>query len=258
MKMSEQTIEEKAKTMGHVPKEEWKGDPDKWRPAAEFVERGENIIPILKERHEKLEKKFDNLKSDMDITLKANKREVEEAKKLAFETATENYEAKLKMLDKREIEAFTDGDAAEFQEIKKERQELKKPEEPKQDKTSPENPEFKDWSKKEKWYGADDELTTEANIQGNVLVQKYPDKPISEIYDMITKNVKALHPEKFENPRRKEPNSVEEGGTNIDTAPKGFNALPKSAKAQYKRLAENFKAEGRKYTKEQYAKDWNE
>lgn len=33
-------IEQKARTMGWVPKEEWSGDPDEWRSAREFVDRG--------------------------------------------------------------------------------------------------------------------------------------------------------------------------------------------------------------------------
>ena len=34
-------IELDAREQGWKPKEEWKGDPDKWRPAKEFVDRGE-------------------------------------------------------------------------------------------------------------------------------------------------------------------------------------------------------------------------
>lgn len=251
-------IEAKAKAMGHVPQEEWKGDPDKWRPAEEFVERGENIIPILKDRHDKLEEKFNNLKSDMDMTLKANKREVADAKKQAYESAKREYNDKLSALDKKEIEAFTDGDAEEFQSIKKEREKLKEPEKPKEEPVQNKNPEFEEWSKKETWYGADTELTDEANIQGNVLMQRYPDKSVSEIYEMTAKNVKTLHPDKFKNPNRENPGSVEEGGSHTEPTNKGFNALPKSAKSQYKRLAAQFKAKGRKYTKEEYAADWHE
>ena len=51
-------IEEEARKLGWVKQEEWKGDPDKWRPAEEFVERGRNIVPIMRERLEKLEKEL--------------------------------------------------------------------------------------------------------------------------------------------------------------------------------------------------------
>lgn len=255
----EGTIEEKAKAMGHVPEEEWKGDPDKWRPAKDFVERGENIIPILKKRHDDLEKKFGDLKSDFDITLKANKREVEEAKKVAYDLATKDYEAKIKALDKKEIEAFSDGDADEFSKIKKERADLKKPEAPKKEPEPASNAEFEDWSKKEKWYTEDPELAKEANAQGTALYHQYPDKPLSEIYKMTAENVKKLHPEKFKNPRREEPGAVEDGeGGPALNGDKSFANLPKSAKDSYKRLAAQFKLKGRDYKKEDYARDYHE
>ena len=112
------TVEEKAKQMGHVPKEEWKGAPDKWRPAADFVERGENIIPIMKKRLDETNKKLDSMSTDLSMALKANKREVEEAKKTAYETATAQYNEKLNALDKKEMKAFKEDDEDAFKEAK--------------------------------------------------------------------------------------------------------------------------------------------
>lgn len=255
----EGTIEEKAKAMGHVPEEEWKGDPDKWRPAKDFVERGENIIPILKKRHDDLEKKFGDLKSDFDITLKANRREVEEAKKAAYELATKDYEAKIKTLDKKEFEAISDRDEEEYAKIKKERNDLKKPEAPKIEPVPVDNTEFEEWSKKEKWYTEDPELAKVANAQGVALFNQYPEKPLSEIFEMTTKNVKLLRPDKFKNPRREEPGAVEDGeGGPALNGDKSFANLPKSAKDSYKRLAAEFKLKGRVYKKEDYARDYHE
>jgi hypothetical protein len=249
----EKTVEEKAKQMGHIPKEDWKGDPDKWRPASEYVDRGENIIPILKKR-------IDDMESDFKIALKANKREVEEAKEAAYNLATSQYKEKLEALDKKELEAFSDGDSEAFQKVKKAKEALKAPEAPvKVVDTPSKNPEFEDWKAKEKWYESDPELQKEADIQGFAIAQKNPGKPLSEIYEMTARNVKKLHPDKFKNPNREGSPSVEEGtnGQPIN-GNNTFASLPSSAKAQYTRLAEKFKAKGRTYTKEQYAKDWHE
>lgn len=261
----EGTIEEKAKAMGHVPKEEWKGDPEKWRPAEEFVERGENIIPILKKRLDETNQKLDNMGKDLKITIAANAREVEEAKKAEFNRATKEYNDKLAALDAKEIEAFSEHDSDKLTEVKKERSKLKepvKPVAPVDNKATPQNVEFEDWSKKETWYQKDDPndmLTQEADVQAVALRKRYPDKPLSDIFKLATKNVKKLHPDKFENPRRKEPGAVEEGGGNT---PKNGNAtfasLPASAKESYKRIAAQFKAKGRDYKKEDYAKDWHD
>lgn len=44
---SEATLAE-AREMHWVPKEEFRGNPDDWVPAAEFVERGRSILPIVR------------------------------------------------------------------------------------------------------------------------------------------------------------------------------------------------------------------
>lgn len=51
---SERNWESEAKEMGWVPQDQFKGDPDKWRPADEFVRRGEDILPIVRKQNEKL------------------------------------------------------------------------------------------------------------------------------------------------------------------------------------------------------------
>jgi uncharacterized membrane protein YqaE (UPF0057 family) len=43
----DQEVIDKATKMGWTPKTEFRGDPDKWRPADEFVERGENMLPFV-------------------------------------------------------------------------------------------------------------------------------------------------------------------------------------------------------------------
>lgn len=53
--------EAEAAVYGWVPKEQFKGDPDKWRPAEEFVRRGEEILPIVRKQNEKLNAKVAEL-----------------------------------------------------------------------------------------------------------------------------------------------------------------------------------------------------
>lgn len=50
----ERNYESEAKEMGWQPQEKYKGDPEKWVDAQEFVERGEHILPILKANTNKL------------------------------------------------------------------------------------------------------------------------------------------------------------------------------------------------------------
>jgi len=55
--MSEQVeqTEQEARTLGWVPKEEFRGDESRWIEAEAFVERGKHIMPILQKNNEKLQ-----------------------------------------------------------------------------------------------------------------------------------------------------------------------------------------------------------
>lgn len=45
-------VEQEARNQGWVPKEEWQGDPEKWRPAKEFIDRGELLKKIESSQRE--------------------------------------------------------------------------------------------------------------------------------------------------------------------------------------------------------------
>ena len=146
-------ILEKAEKTGWVPKEEWKGNPDQWRPAEEFVERGEKIAPILKDRNRKLEEKFDNLESEMKTIIGTQKAEIERVKAESYDRAKTDYEAKLVRLDAKELEAFSEGDVDEFQKVTKEKINLKPPEKPVETQAPPKStPVFNEWHKQNDWY----------------------------------------------------------------------------------------------------------
>lgn len=62
----ELSIEERARAQGWVPKEEFKGDQARWRPAEEFVKRGEEIASFRPEVVRKLEAKVAGLERQID------------------------------------------------------------------------------------------------------------------------------------------------------------------------------------------------
>jgi len=47
-------VEAEAKKMGWAPKDQWRGDPDLWKDADEYVRRGKEIIPIVRAQNQKL------------------------------------------------------------------------------------------------------------------------------------------------------------------------------------------------------------
>lgn len=242
----------KAAEMGWVPKEEWKGDPEKWRPAEEFVSRGENIIPILKDQIKKT-------RADLEMALKVNAKEIEAIKGEAYGKAKAEYEAKLRTLDAKELEAFQSGDGEAYIQVKKERAAVRPPSIPAPVQAPQTNPVFEDWREKNPWYG-DPELTEYADFVGTKIAHETPGAPLADIYAKVTERVKKARPDKFTNPRRDEPGAVE-GGTHSTGGKKNgksFSDIPNEAQAQYARMAKNFERQGRKFTKEQYAASYFE
>ncbi len=246
----EKDYESEAVKIGWVPEEEWKGNKELWRPAKEFVERGEKIIPILKDQ-------IKNLRADLDMTIKANESQVARAAEEAYNKATAEYTEKKKELDKKEIEAFSEGDTDAYLEIKAKKDDLALPEKPKPVEPQVPTPEFKEWSNKNPWYGDDNAMTLYAEAYAAKIASEQPTMAYDKVWQAITEEVKKEFPHKFQNLRRNEVGSVESGTTEPAQSGGGkYVDLPKSAKDQFKRLERQFKVQGRTYKKETYAKDW--
>jgi hypothetical protein len=91
-------IEQEAASMGWVPQEKFKGDPDKWIPADEFVEKGRHVVPIMRANNDRmrrelltrdtqigtLQSQLDDLRKQFDTLdshyAEASKRAITEAK----------------------------------------------------------------------------------------------------------------------------------------------------------------------------------
>jgi hypothetical protein len=245
----ERNYEEEAAKMGHVPQEDWKGDPDKWRPAKEFVLRGENIIPIMRDKVSKLEK-------DLDMAVKLTKAELEQVRKESYDRAKQEYESKLAALDRKEAEAVEVGDTEAYKEVKKERQSIKPPAEPKP--VNQEPPHFTEWKEKNPWYQEDQDLADYADFISHKIVHETPGITPAKLAEEMTARTKKQFPHKFTNPNRDKPGDVE-GGSRAGgkkTTEKTFNDLPADAKGAYDRLASKFKVQGRELKKETYAKEY--
>src|SRR5216683_1551603 len=68
--------EQKARNMGWQPKEQWKGNPDNWVAADEFVKRGDTFVPFLQHDRKRLKTELDARDvriNQMERDLKATK-----------------------------------------------------------------------------------------------------------------------------------------------------------------------------------------
>lgn len=194
-------IEQKAMEQGWVPQDQWEGDPEQWRPAKEFVDRGELFKKI-----DEVKRENKQLRQGLEALSSHHAKVKETEYKRALETLK---------LEKRD--ALAEGEYDRVLEIDDKiaetREEMKAAkEEPKQAQSQP-DPKFVAWLDKNPWYSNNramkavaDEVTRELLERG----VRDPDTILSE----VEKEVKKEFATKFTNPNRSKPSAVDGGGTN--------------------------------------------
>lgn len=222
-------IEAEAKRMGWTPLEQFKGDPDKWRGADEFVERGRNMLPIVRATVKKQEREIAELKQSM--------KEFGE-----FHTKTEQraYAQALADLKQQRADAIAAGDGVAFDKVDSAIDDLKKDIETKAKpaQQDQDDPVFNDWKGRNKWLD-DPKMEAYGNAAANYLRGTGEKATGADFLELVTKEVKAKFPEKFENPRRSAAPSVEGGAPAARSGGKSFADMPADARAACERMARN-------------------
>lgn len=189
-------VEVKAMDEGWVPQDQWEGDPDLWRPAKEFVDRGE------------LFKKID----DQNRTVKELKRALDDMKKHHSQVRETEYAKALTALKEQKQTALEDGNAAQVIKLDdqidlvKDEQKALKAEPAVSAETSP-SPEFTNWTNRNKWYDTSQPMRAYADALGRELA--YGGMEPSKVLAEVERQVKQEFPNKFTNPNRDKPGVVE-------------------------------------------------
>lgn len=251
-------VESKARKMGWVPQEDFKGDPERWVDADKFLERGENVLPILRERLDKAYDKITSMETEVREVKKAAANIAEynsKVEKVAYERATKEYEAQLKSIKSEMKKAVKDGDEDTYTELESKLDSLEPPEKPEEPTKEPEIPDWLEgWVDDNQWFKTDPELQMIARAYDENAKWE-PDLKGKARADAVAKKIKELYPQKFTNPKRETPSVVDAGGDGEeppDPKKKTFNDLPAEAKAAYKELKADFKRMNKEFTKEQY------
>lgn len=163
-------IETEARTMGWLPKDQFKGKLDQWVDAPQFVERGQQVMPLLLANNKRLQKEL--LTRDNKIATLAEQlnnatsaiqkleKHYSEFNKKAIGNAKIQLKAELK-------QAREDNDLDAELDIKEKLDELNAASASVQadevileKKPAPQlSPEFKDWQSKNDWFGVDAKKT---------------------------------------------------------------------------------------------------
>ncbi len=234
--------EVKARIQGWVPKEEFRGDPVKWIDAKSFNERGETIIPIMRERNERLEKDVREMKESF-----------KEFSEFHRQTEDRAYKKALKEIEQKKLTAVSNADTVEYEKAELERVELEKSKPiPKVEKPV-ELPEMQEFRKVNTWYESDPELTGEADALGVAYAKQ--NIPYPKILEKVQTTMKILHPEKFANVKRDDQSKVESVSSETGLPKKSNNHSYENLPADAKKQCDKWIKNGL-LTKEQYIQDY--
>lgn len=194
----EDTYKARASEQGWVDLAEWDGDPADWRPAKEFIDRGELIREIQ------------NLKRDN----RAIKEGVQEFKKHHEQVKVLAYKQALADLRAEKKKALEDGDADAVIEIDDKIADTRDAQRaaeaaPKVEITPAEpNQEFLKWEGRNGWYRQDRAMKAVADQVANDLHAR-GERDVVRMLAEVDKEVRKAFPAKFENPNRAKAPAVE-------------------------------------------------
>ena len=256
-------IEQEASLMGWQPKEQFRGAPEKWTDAQEFVDRGKHLMPILRKNNERLTGELTALKTQV-ATLTASLSEASTSMKDLVEfhkEATKAQVAKARADLLTELkEAKTEGDVdaeiaatSKLSEFDAAQKTVAAPAAKNEPATVEIAPEVKQWMTENPWYGQDQERTGLAmgvaqklRAQGTTLVGR------AFLEQVAITVAERLGEGETTTPQSK----VEGGGRGADSRSggTGYVNLPSDAKAQCDKEAKKFVGPNRVFKD---AKAWN-
>lgn len=257
-------IEARARAMGWRPKEEFRGPEDKWRPADEFVKRGESELPILRERLQDMTRR--QMESDA-------KREADIARleKMAI-TALQRQRAELDAQYQAAMRnAVANADTERYDQLNRDRQQavstfdnqIREAAQPKQ----PAQPEAErvvvdSWVQSNQWFARDQMLARVAEARLTELQKEAPGRSLNENLQLVSSYVADKFPEKFGRQPRATASAAQpsmvEGGSRLSSGSgprqKGASDLP----ADVRKVGEKFVAQGLYKNLTEYARDYFE
>lgn len=239
----------KAARMGWTPKDQFKGDPEKWRPAAEFLERGETMLPIVRATVKRQEKQIADLTRDM-----------KQMGEYFTKAETRAYDKAMADLKAQKVQAVKDGDGESLVKLDDDIADLKKDMESKAKpatKGDDDDPVYSEWAERQSWL-KDKDMAAYGDAAAHYLRSKGVEATGRKFLDMVTSEVKAKFPDAFENPRRRDAPAVE-GATTQRKGGKGFADMPADARSACERMAKNAypdKPELQKKFREEYVKNF--
>lgn len=250
-------VQQQAEKLGWIPPHRFKGDPTRYVDADVYLERGETILPIVKEHNKRLQTEVETLRSEQkrtaDALAAATKaiEEIEERHTVATQKAVEQARRDLKAQLAAASEA---GDHEAVAELTDRMVQLKTAE--KEAKAAPTAspqqafvppPDLASWNAENPWFGTDKRKTALALGIAQELRDKGETAQGRAFFDKVSEEMELTLPSapaptsKVEGARNGAPGEARSSGA------KGYAALPADAKAACDQDAKQFVGEKKRY-----------
>lgn len=258
----EASVEDRARNLGWVPLEEFRGDPDRFVSAEEFVEKGESLLPILKANNRELQGKLTDLQSEVarmrtlyeasqdaiealrEHQSEETKRQVEKARKdLVEELRAAREEGNLE----REVEI--NSEITRIDSAKEETKGTPAPRQAAAESNPAESPDFVAWKKDNPWFDTDEMMTAAAVATGRKLRMQGNKLEGRAFFDEVGKQVRMRFEGTQQRTSKVEPSG---GGNSAGGGGDGgggskYSDLPAEAKQACERQALRLVGEGRAF-----------
>ncbi len=192
-------VEQAAIEKGWKPKEEYEGDPERWRSAEVFLALDE---PLKRIEHQSKE-------------MKALRNALEAFKEHHTKVEASAFDRALKALQTERKQAMIDGDTDKVFELEEQAEQVKEQKralaveaaKPVVQDVPQLNPEFIAWQNKNSWYQSDKSMTAVADTFGKELhTQGFSP---AQVLKKVEEKIREEFPHKFKNPASIKPNAVE-------------------------------------------------
>lgn len=196
--MSDEEAQSEAYKLGWRGKEEFNGDPEKFKDAKTFLNEANNNIPMLRENFKKIEASNRRLQEQferMGAEVAQTNRRLEEAERRGYENALKDIEA-------RQRKAVEDGNLSEFDDLQKQKEALgTKPQ--KQTQQTKGGLDINDqiaiqvFESQNPWFRKDAELNQD--MRGFIMAIKSsnPDMPMAEVLEKARERTIRVNQDKF-------------------------------------------------------------
>ncbi|GBQ26810.1 hypothetical protein AA12717_2478 [Gluconacetobacter sacchari DSM 12717] len=255
-------VEDQARRMGWVPREEFRGDGEKWRPARDFLDRGMTLLPVLQQQYRALDGRYATMQAQLRDSQKALA-DLTDRTRRADERA---YQRAVRDIESRRQAAVASGDTTAFAVAERDLQDLRETAPP----AVPTAPaaaaapverveampsEIMAFVQANPWFSSHAEARQDAIAIQSAVDRQHPELSLAERLEITRRKVRQLHPALFENRRREAPPPVSpsrgEGARGGN--PRGFDALPAEARREYDRYARALAGKGKPLTKDEWA-----